>query len=110
MVSFRSVLNPLQRYGEKSIPRIDRMRTKLPKMRKLLFTLTVEELPWGLSCRVFEHPGEVLGVFEAQFFSNLGNGLAAEYEILGTHHDEIADIVFRTLAKGFSYNVAEISW
>ena len=74
------------------------------------FALPVKELSRCEPCCVLEHPGKVLGVFEAQLFGHLVDAQAAENEILGAQCYEIADIVFRTLAKGISDDVAKVSW
>ena len=57
----------------------------------LLPSLAVEELAGGLTCGVFEHAGEVLRVFKAQFGGYLVDEPATEDEVLGTHNDETAD-------------------
>ena len=85
--SFVLFLNPLQRYEEKTVTRIDGLRTKLPIMRfllckcplagRLFFALAVAELSRGLTRRVLKHPGEVLRVFKAQFLGHVVDGLAA---------------------------------
>ena len=75
----------------------------------LLFTLVVEEFSRGQARCVLEHSGEVLGVFKPQFFSYLDYGLSAKNEIFGAQNDEVAYVVFRTFAKGISYDVAKVT-
>lgn len=119
----------MQRYDEKSVTRIDRLRTKLPEMRflalhasflhpcgskrpavgRLLLALAIEELPRGLPRGILEHPREVLRIFKAQLFGHPVDALATEDEVLGAHHHEAAYVVLRAFAKGLANDVAKIA-
>lgn len=94
----------MEHLGNRELP------CKRPLAGHLLFALAVEELAWGLPRRILEHPGEVLRVFEAQFFGHPVDSLATENEILGTHHHKASYVVLRTLPKGIPDDITKVTW
>ena len=75
----------------------------------LLSALLFVELFGRLPRRFFEHTGEMLGIFKAQFVSHLCDAPATEYQILGSMNHKTSDIILRTLAQSTTHEVAEIA-
>lgn len=100
----------MQRYEDKTVIGVDRLRTKLPKMRFLFLALIVEELFWRVPRSFLEHSGEMLWVFKSQLFSHIVDGLAAKDEVLGASDDKVSDVVFRAFAKKLPDDFTKIAW